>query len=149
MKNACSKMTVKRDWFLVYTKSRQEKTAQLNLERQGYSCYLPFLKAKKRKKTSFEFSIEPLFPRYLFIALDAGSDNWSPIRSTKGVISLVRFGLTPAKVPQQLIELIKNREEQFIHSSFQAEDFKSGDPVKIVEGILEGYQGIFERSEEH
>ena len=48
-----------------------------------------------------------LFPGYLFIHLDKKQENWSPIRSTKGVLNFVRFGLNYAQVPDTVIEFLK------------------------------------------
>ena len=30
-------------WYVIHTKSQQEQRALLNLEQQGYECYLPLL----------------------------------------------------------------------------------------------------------
>ncbi len=55
---------------------------------------------------------EPLFPRYLFIRLGQGhaDQSWDPIRSTKGVSQLVRFGVSPAKVHDDLIDQLRATE---------------------------------------
>ncbi len=34
-------------WYLIHTKPRQEHIALTNLERQGYTCYLPLLRVEK------------------------------------------------------------------------------------------------------
>lgn len=95
-------------WCLVHTKPRQEKCALENLNRQGYQCYLPTLPSEKLRQGLLTFVDEPLFTRYLFIRLGEGDSarSWAPIRSTKGVSSLVSFGLEPARVDDSLIELL-------------------------------------------
>jgi transcriptional antiterminator RfaH len=45
----------------------------------------------------FNKKIVVLFPGYLFIQLDEKLENWSPIRSTKGVQNFVKFGLNFAQ----------------------------------------------------
>ena len=57
-------------WHLVYTKAQQGDIALLNLERQGYTCYLPKLRIEKIRRRKAEVVIEPMFPRYLFVRLD-------------------------------------------------------------------------------
>ncbi|MEN9764019.1 MAG: transcription/translation regulatory transformer protein RfaH, partial [Pseudomonadota bacterium] len=37
-------------WYLVHTKPRQEDIALMNLERQGYTCYLPRLSVEKARR---------------------------------------------------------------------------------------------------
>ena len=75
-------------WYLIHTKARQEATALTNLERQGYTCYLPKI-SKAAKGVGQPPKREPMFPRYLFIQLEAGEggNNWMPIRSTRALIS--------------------------------------------------------------
>ena len=40
-------------WYVVHTKPRQEDKALLNLERQGYRCYLPRLTVEKIRRGKF------------------------------------------------------------------------------------------------
>ena len=54
-------------WNIINTKVRQGRCAQENLERQGYSCFLPQPRAEKRCRRALVLVQEPLFPRYLFI----------------------------------------------------------------------------------
>jgi len=87
--------------------------------------------------------VEALFPRYLFIHLDDSTDDWAPIRSTIGVSELVRFGMIPAKISEDLVAAIKRREnDEGIHE-LKAGDFEEGQKVRIVEGPFEGYEAIF------
>jgi transcription elongation factor/antiterminator RfaH len=73
-------------WHLVYTKPRQEETAFINLTNQNYESYLPFISKEKILQGKKVVIKEPMFPRYIFVRLNNdGSQNWSPIRSTKGV----------------------------------------------------------------
>ena len=87
--------------------------------------------------------IEPLFPRYLFIHLDAETDAWRPIRSTIGVSALEQFGQHPARVPDGLIAALREHETgQGVHE-IPVEPLREGDRVRIVDGTLSGYEGIF------
>ena len=78
-------------WYLLYAKPRQEKIAVENLQRQNYAVYFPQVSMWRTRRGVRQKVVEPLFPRYLFIHLDSHTDNWAPIRSTLGVMSLVRF----------------------------------------------------------
>ncbi len=131
-----------RMWYLVYSKPNQEWVACDNLLRQGYETYLPTIRNRKRRAGRYVNVIEPMFPRYLFIHLDTQTDNWSPIRSTIGVSTLVRFGQQPARVPDELIDVLKSREDALLQERAGTE-FKAGETVRIVEGVMSGYEGIF------
>ena len=98
-------------WYLVYAKPRQERVARTNLERQGYETYLPLSRETKRRRGRATEVVAPLFPRYLFIHLDSQTDDWGPIRSTLGVVSLVRFAYQPAQVPDDLVATLRARED--------------------------------------
>ena len=87
--------------------------------------------------------IEPMFPRYFFIHLDTESDNWAPIRSTVGVTNLVRFGMTPSPVPDDLIQVLRDRDDSAGVQDIPMHEFKEGDKVRIEEGPFMGYEGIF------
>jgi transcriptional antiterminator RfaH len=132
-------------WYLVYTKPRQEGTALINLECQGYQCYLPQLRTEKIRRRKAEIVTESLFPRYLFVRLDTSGNgkSWSPIRSTFGVSQLVHFGGRPAKVNNQLVELLRVREQARPTKSL----FDIGDAVMITDGPFAGFEAIYQTAD--
>ena len=81
------------NWYLVHSKPRQELCSLENLERQGFECFLPLIAVEKLRRKLIVVVQEPLFPRYLFIRLDASQEgrSWNPIRSTTRVSRLVSF----------------------------------------------------------
>lgn len=134
-------------WYLVHTKPRQENCALENLQRQGYQCYLPTLSSEKIRQGLLTVTDEPLFPRYLFIRLGQGDStkSWAPIRSTKGVSRLVSFGVEPAKVADDLIEMLRAQEV-----SAQSEPerlFKLGERVRLTEAPFAGIEGIYQTAD--
>ena len=124
-----------KDWYLVKTKSRQENIAQKNLENQDYNVYCPFAEINNKQVV--------LFPGYIFIYLDNKSQDWSPIRSTKGVLHLVRFGLNYAKIPNNVIEFIKTNQLNTAEKLKNLSKFKVGDKVQITEGVFKNCIAIF------
>jgi len=134
--------SITRDWYLVYCKPRQELSARVNLERQGYEVYLPMVNCRKRSGSQRVSKFEPMFPRYLFIRLAKGLDSWAPIRSTIGVSHLVRFGLELAQVPENLIIGLKAGANSEGYFEAKQIEIKPGDRFRITEGVMEGYEGI-------
>lgn len=130
-------------WYLIYTKPRKELVAQENLERQGFMTYLPRIERSRKRNGKRVTSVEAFFPRYLFISLNKTSDNWSSIRSTVGVANIIRFTQYPAVVSESLISFLMTQENP--DSGFHDEDskFKSGNSVRITDGALTGYEGVF------
>lgn len=130
-------------WYAVYTKPRQEKVAHANLERQGYNTYLPLVHQRRRRKGKVCDLVEPLFPRYLFINLRKGEDNWGPIRSTLGAVSLVQFGHQAAVVPDALITYLKSGEGDDGVHQLPEPDLQKGARVRVIDGPLGGYEAVF------
>lgn len=87
-------------WQLLYTKPHAEAQAELNLRRQGFATLLP------RVRNGTECL--PLFPRYIFCGHRAGQPT-ACLRSTIGVLDIVRCGEQPARVPLDVIEGIRSR----------------------------------------
>ncbi len=135
--------TSNKSWYLLYTKPRQEKLAQENLERQGYMTYLPLIQKKRKRNGKRIEAIEAFFPRYLFISLNTTTDNWAPIRSTLGVANIVRFTQYPTVVSDSLISLLMSNEDPDTGLYDEDFNFKSGDSVRITDGALAGYEGFF------
>ena len=124
-----------RNWYLIKTKPRQENVAIKNLENQKYSTFCPTVKIKNNNVV--------LFPGYIFIHLDKKQENWSPIRSTKGVLNFVRFGLNYAQVPETVIEFLKANQLINKEKLENLNKFKSGDKVQITDGVFKNCVAIF------
>ncbi len=135
--------TTGKHWYLVYTKPRQERAARTHLVRQHYETYLPFMRQTRRQRGRRIVQAAPMFPRYLFVHLDQSHDNWAPIRSTVGVVSLVRFGQQPARVPDDFIAHLRSREDEQGVQMIVTEDLSPGSRVRVAEGALMGYEGVF------
>ena len=133
------------EWFVVYTKARQESVALEHLERQHFDCYLPRIQHSKRRGGQIVSTIEPFFPRYLFVQLSLEDQNWAPIRSTRGVCGLVKFEGVPKRVPERLIRLLKSNENAEHLQTVVEKFWKSGDEVVIEQGPFAGYKCIFQQ----
>ncbi|WP_462321322.1 transcription/translation regulatory transformer protein RfaH [Halochromatium sp.] len=133
-------------WYLVQSRPNQADRAEENLLRQGYSTFLPRFSAQRIRRGRRVEVQTALFPNYLFIRLSRWSDNWYPLRSTRGVSRLVTFGSNPLPVPDNLIEAIRQRIEQGTIKPA----FAPGERVELIEGPFQGLDAIFaaQRDEE-
>ena len=134
------------NWYLIHTKIRQERVALENLERQGFECFLPLIRAEKLLRGQLQVVQEALFPRYLFIRLSTGpeSQSWSPIRSTFGVNRLVTFGQTPAKIDNALVSELRAKSES---TEVQLRHFEPGDQVVVTNGPFVGVHAIYQMAD--
>lgn len=82
-------------------------------------------------------------PHYLFIYLSDRTDNWGPIRSTIGVVKLVRFGERAGRVPDDLVTTLRVRETDAGYFEPELPQLRPGDSVRICEGPMGGYEALF------
>ncbi len=135
------------EWYVIHSKPRQEARALLNLQNQGYLCYLPVCPTQKLRNGKLKTQLDPLFSRYLFIQLSLAhtSQSWAPIRSTLGVSKLLMFGNEHAHVAPQLIDALRAREE-FVLSDPVALH-QPGDKLQITEGPFAGLEAIYQMAD--
>lgn len=133
-------------WYVVHTHPQGEKRAELNLQRQGFQAYFPRYLRRRRHARRVDTVTRPLFPRYLFVALDLGKDRWRAIQSTFGVSHLVSAGDTPLPISDAVVQEIRAREGEdgFVTLGLPA-GLKSGSPVRLTDGVFAEYKGVIDR----
>jgi transcriptional antiterminator RfaH len=87
--------------------------------------------------------IESLFPRYLFVRLDDSKEDWAPIRSTRGVVGLVRYGNRTPPVPSDIVDWLQCNVDEWGCVPEPAPDYEKGDRLVIKDGPFAGYEGVF------
>jgi len=131
-------------WFAVMTKPRAEAEAQICLTRQGFQTLFARTRRTVRAASGMVVRTESLFPRYVFIHSDPSLQSLEPVRSTRGVSAIVRFGGLPAAVPDAVIDQIRARmdhQDGFVRLA--PPELLPGVKVRINEGPLSGLDAIF------
>jgi transcriptional antiterminator RfaH len=132
-------------WYVVHTHPHAEAKAEAHLRRQGFKTYLPRYRRSLRHARRSEVVFAPLFPRYIFVAMDTARQRWRAIQSTLGVSRLVSFGETPATLKDRVIEQIKSQEtEDGLVRIPQRSAFAPGERIRVCNGPLESCLGLFE-----
>lgn len=129
-------------WYLLKTKTRQEKRAMENLRRQHTECYCPEVLVEKILRGKRSQFLEILFPGYLFVNFGNPLSSIQSVNSTRGVHSLVSFGEAPARVPLGLIQELKEKakpSETPLISNLP----KRGDNLKVTSGPFNGMSAVF------
>jgi transcriptional antiterminator RfaH len=124
-------------WFVVQTHPNAESKAAAHIARQGFETYLPRYRKLRRHARKVETVAAPLFPRYLFVAIDRQSQRWRCIQSTVGVTSLVCNGDEPAAAPDTVIDELRKREGEdgFVQMSMRP-TFARGDNISLRIGAF-------------
>jgi transcriptional antiterminator RfaH len=131
-------------WFVVQTQVNGEAKAARNLLHQGYDVYLPRYLTRRRHARKVDLVARPLFPRYMFVAIDMATQRWRSIHSTIGVSHLVCNGDDPAPVPEGVVAALMAREDDsgFIKMELKPA-FAPGDEVRVLVGAFMDSAGLF------
>jgi len=132
-------------WFVVHTQPHAEAKATLHLHRQGFEIYFPRYLKRRRHARKIETVAAPLFPRYVFVAVDISAQRWRSIYSTVGVARLVCNGDEPTAVPDGIVEALRSREDDggFIKLAYRP-PFRPGEKVRVLDGAFSSCLGLFE-----
>jgi transcriptional antiterminator RfaH len=122
---------------------RNEELALTNLARQGFEAFLPRRWVTRRRARGFRVSLEPVFPRYLFVSLDLDVHRWRSINGTYGVSRLVAFGDRPTPIASEVAETLRASTGQDGALVF-SDPLHPGDRVRLIRGPFANELGVLE-----
>lgn len=126
-------MSNSKSWILARNKPNQNKIALINLERQNFEIFQPTFKTMSRRQNKFKEIIKPVFPGYIFIAINLEENNWHKINNTRGISRVIVFGNEIPLIHCELIEALKYRFS--LNNSSKADDpFEKGMNAEITNG---------------
>lgn len=132
-------------WYVIQTKPCAEETVRLHLAKAKFEAFLPRIKTMVRGRSRPVSRIKSLFPSYLFAHLDLNDANlYHMIKYTRGVRRILGNGIIPIPVPDEMIEIIRERmsadgviEQHLV--------MKKGDAVRIRSGVFRDLIGILDK----
>lgn len=127
-------------WYAAQVQPRKEQLALAHLRRQHFVTYCPTIERTRRSRNQSVSAAEPLFPGYVFVALDCQREPWRSINGTIGVLRLVSFGLQPAMMPRGFVEQLQNLADGDGQVRFE-EVLQPGAGVRIIGGPFDGLCG--------
>ena len=132
-------------WYVVQSQPNAERKAIAHLERQGFATYLPRYLKRRRHARQVEIVPAPLFPRYLFVAIDLGAQRWRSIFSTVGVSRLVCNGEMPTPISEEVLETLRAREDAggYVRLDHRPA-FQTGDRIRVLDGAFAECLGLYE-----
>jgi transcriptional antiterminator RfaH len=135
-------------WFAVQTKRYDEQRVIQHLDAKSIRAFLPLIESCRRRNGSRgPARLEPLFPGYLFVAMqspDVDPAHWHIVRWTPGVRRILGAEGMAVPVPLEAIETIRARVSAlgFVRLGIR---FIPGARVRISSGPLAGLEAIFDR----
>lgn len=132
-------------WFAVWTRARQEKSAAAVLHSYGVPHYLP-VRSEIRQWSDRKQAVEiPLFSGYLFVRIGTARNSMLQVLKTPGIVSLVGNHTGPLPIPDQQIEDIRTVLKAGAPYSIQP-TLRIGDRVRVIRGALRGVEGTLVRA---
>ncbi len=135
-------VTGRERWYLIRTKQQKEALVQCKLSDIVRATFLPQMRTRRIRNGVLSPAIVPLFPCYLFALFDLESSLYRVLH-TVGVTGIVCAGSTPSEVDPSIICEIKARGCDGI-IEIPHRTFSPGDRLRVTEGPMEGFAGIFE-----
>ena len=129
--------THSRPWIVVHTQAQRERLAVEHIRNQGFETYCPLFKRRISHARSVQEVLRPLFPGYVFVALDPQREQWRPLISTVGVRAVLRNGDRPSTLDPKFIEALRAREVAGAITQPIA-PYEVGDRVRITGGAFGG-----------
>ena len=132
---------VPKNWFVFYTKSRQEKKVLSLLSRRGFEVFLPMQKVMRQWSDRKKKVEVPLFNSYIFVFVE--EHRISEVLQLPGVSWNIRHNGKPAVLHQQELETIQRflLTGLLIETGADIDHVAVGDRVKVIDGPLKGAVG--------
>jgi transcriptional antiterminator RfaH len=125
------------NWAVASTQPHRELIAIQNLDRQGFKSYCPMIAKRIRQVHKWKDVRRPLFPGYVFIALEDSRRQWRPILSTYGIKQLICHGNRPSFLDRGFVECLQDREKNGAVVSLE-EPLTNGQQVRLNRGPFDG-----------
>lgn len=130
---------MQKNWFAIYTKSRNEKRVAELLSQQGIENYLPLMKKMRIWSDRKKLVEIPLFSSYIFVNID--EKEYYECLKVPGVVKFVSFERKRVSVPSYQIEAIRKYVETGEELIPNEGDFTIGKRVRVTRGGMKGLEG--------
>ncbi len=121
-------------WFVLYTKSRNEKLVAEKLNHAGIEAYCPIKKVKNRWSDRIKVVEEPLFRSYVFVRLS--EKERARVFGIPGVVRYLFWLGKAAVVREEEIKAIRELLTEYEHEYISTSTILPNDLVRINTGHL-------------
>jgi transcription antitermination factor NusG len=129
-------------WSVLWTHSNTERRVEEQLRGKGFDTFLPMVKSWSRRRGAQLPILLPMFPGYVFVRQVVDKRSYIELLKARGVVKVLgeRWD-SPAAVPDDEIETIRRVAGADV-PVFPYPFLREGQRVRIVDGPLEGLEGI-------
>ena len=128
-------------WYVIRSKPHKEEVLYQQLLTRQIESFFPVIRVNPVNPRARK--IVPFFPNYIFIRTNLENEGASAFQWIPYSQGLVTFGGEPAFVPDALVHALKRKIDTInAKSEKTTSGFETGDQIRVVDGILRGYEGI-------
>ncbi|MEA5141163.1 UpxY family transcription antiterminator [Arcicella rigui] len=127
-------------WFVLYTKSNNEKKVAERLSAINIDVYCPTIRTERKWSDRIKVVEVPLFKSFCFVNLD--EKDRAKVFTIPGVVRYLFWLNKPAVVQQKEIDTIRELLNSFNHNLIKVETFKINESILINSGVFEGKEAI-------
>jgi len=129
-------------WSVLWTHSNSERRVEEQLRGKGFEKFLPIVKSWSRRRGTQRTVPQPMFSGYVFVRHVVDKQSYIEMLKARGVVKVLgdRWDC-PAPVPDDEIETIRRVAAADV-PVFPYPFLKEGQQVRIIDGALEGLEGI-------
>tara|TARA_B100001964_G_scaffold13785_1_gene14320 strand:- start:465 stop:977 length:513 start_codon:yes stop_codon:yes gene_type:complete len=133
----------KRSWYVIYVRSRHEKSVYSALLDKGIDASLP-MRTVVRKWSDRKKKMQiPLFRGYVFVKIDVNIDNLNVLQ-TAGVVKFIGIRNKPSRIPDEQIHWMHMLVAE--SDTVRAEkEIPVGQRVRVMIGPFKGIKGVVRR----
>ncbi len=128
-----------KNWYVLYTKSRQEKAVARKLDEIGLEVYCPLKRTKRKWSDRWKWVEAPLFTSYCFVRVT--EEDRDQVFRVAGVVQYIFWLGKPAVVRDEEIDQIKIWLNDFDHEAIDLKPIQPGDQVLVESGPLMDQKG--------
>jgi transcriptional antiterminator NusG len=144
----------KMDWYILKVQSNREESIREGLQRRvkiaGLDRFfdeiiVPTEKVTEVKGGKKRVMKRKLYPGYIVVHMEINEDTWFLVRETPGIGDFTGAAGAPTPMlPHEVTRIVAKEEEKSEKAPSLKIGFNLGDPVKIIEGNFENFEGNVE-----
>lgn len=131
----------KREWYALYTRSRQEERAAHYLASCSFNVFVPRVEVWRTHRNKRLKVLRPMFPGYIFVETDFQRDSRLQIVRSPYVVRILGYGDEPSPVPREQVESL----QIIVNSGIPVNPhpyLQIGQRVRVTTGALRDVVGI-------
>lgn len=132
-------------WFVLYTKSRNEKLVAERLHTRGIEVYCPMINVRRRWSDRVKMIQKPLFPSYCFVRL--AEKERANVFGVPGVVRYLFWQKQAAIVRDVEIDAIRLMLNEIDNMLIQVKTYQPGDILHIGSGSFMDVSGTVVRQQ--